>query len=196
MGLAVLALAGAGLVGFVLGGSVASLATLPLRSRWLVAVAVAAQLGGGLLASAAGSATAYVVGLAASALAALGFCLRNLRVRGVPLVTVGLLLNTTVVLANGAMPVSLAAAARAGTSTAVIAAGTDPRHTVAGAGTALRTLGDVVPVPLPVRPEVASPGDVLVAAGLTELLCLGMRRRRLRRPRTPLKHMLRAQSSR
>jgi Family of unknown function (DUF5317) len=196
MGLAVLVLAGAGLLGFVLGGSVSSLVTLPLRDRWLVVVAVLAQVAGGVAAWGADSSAAYAVGLAASALAALGFCLRNLRVRGVPLVTLGLLLNALVVGINGAMPVSLAAAARAGTSITSIAAGTDPRHDVAGAGTTLRTLGDVVPIPLPLRPEVASPGDVLVAAGLAELLCLGMRRRRVQRPGTPLKHVLRAQSSR
>jgi hypothetical protein len=196
MGLAVLVLAGAGLLGFVLGGSVSPLATLPLRGRWLVVVTVVAQAAGGLAAWGADSSAAYAMGLTTSALAALGFCLRNLQVRGVPLVTLGLLLNAMVVLANGAMPVSMAAAARAGTSTASIAAGSDPRHVLAGDATTLRNLGDIVPVPLPLQPEVASPGDVLVAAGLAELLCLGMRRRRVRRPGRPLKHALRAQSSR
>ena len=50
----------------------------------------------------------------------------------------------------------------------------DARHEIAGIGTRLRWLGDIVPVPLPVRPEVVSPGDVLVAAGLAELVVLGM----------------------
>jgi hypothetical protein len=196
MGLAVLVLAGAGLLGFVLGGSVSSLSTLPLRAPWLILVAVGAQIAGGVAAWAADSSTAYAVGLAASALAGLGFCLRNLHVRGVPLVTLGLLLNAGVVLANGAMPVSTTAAARAGVSTTSIAAGSDPRHTLAGNATTLSGLGDIVPVPLPLQPAVASPGDVLVAAGVAELLCVGMRRRRVRRPGVPLKHALRAQSSR
>jgi hypothetical protein len=196
MGLAVLVLVGSGLLGFVLGGSVSSLQTLPLRDPWLVLVAVAAQVVGGLGAWVAGSGTAYAAGLAVSALAGLAFCARNLRIRGVPLVTLGLLLNALVVTANGAMPVSSAAAARAGTSISSIAAGNDPRHALAGSGTTLRVLGDVVPVPLPLRPEVASPGDVLIAAGLGELVCLGMRRRRVRRPRTPLKRALRTQLSR
>jgi hypothetical protein len=196
MSLAVLVLVGSGLLGFVLGGSISSLQTLPLRDLWLVIVAVAAQLVGGLGAWLAGSGTAYAVGLGLSALAALAFCARNLRIRGVPLVTLGLLLNALVVTANGAMPVSSAAAARAGTPIASIAAGNDPRHVLADSGTTLRVLGDVVPVALPLRPEVASPGDVLIAAGLGELLCLGMRRRRVRPPRTPLKRALRAQLSR
>ena len=36
-------------------------------------------------------------------------------------------------------------------------------------------LGDVVPVLLPLRPEVVSPGDVLVASGLAQLVVVGMR---------------------
>jgi Family of unknown function (DUF5317) len=192
MGLAVLVLVGAGLLGFVLGGAVSSLSTLSLRDRWLVTAGVAAQIVGGVVTWAANSGTAYVVGLVVSAFAALGFCLRNLRIRGVPLVTLGLLLNAVVVGLNGAMPVSTAAAAHAGTPITSIAAGTDPRHEIAGAATTLRALGDVVPVPLPVLPEVVSPGDVLIAAGLAELLYLGMRRRRVRRPGPPLMRTLRA----
>lgn len=196
MGLAVCVLVGSAVLGFVLGGSLSSLSTLTMRTRWLVAVAVAAQLAGSVVAWVAGSGTAYAVGLAVSAVAALGFCLRNLRIRGVPLVTLGLLLNAAVVGLNAAMPVSVAAAAHAGTPTTSIAEGTDPRHVIAGPSTRLRALGDVVPVPLPLWPEVVSPGDVLVAAGLAELLCLGMCGPRVRRPGTPLKRVLRAQLSR
>jgi hypothetical protein len=119
-----------------------------------------------------------VVGLAASALCAAAFCARNLRVAGVPLVTLGLISNAVVVAANGAMPVSVSAATRAGVPVVDIAADRDSRHEVAGPGTTLRILGDVVPVPLPVRSEVVSPGDVLVAAGLAELIVIGMLRRR------------------
>ena len=59
-----------------------------------------------------------------------------------------------------------------------IASGDDDRHQIADSGTTLRLLGDVVPVPLPVRSEIVSPGDVLVAAGLAELVVMGMLRRR------------------
>jgi hypothetical protein len=51
----------------------------------------------------------------------------------------------------------------------------DRRHELEGPRTRLRPLGDVIPVPLPLRPEVVSPGDVLVAAGLGQLVVLGMR---------------------
>ena len=55
-----------------------------------------------------------------------------------------------------------------------VAAGLDSRHDVAGDSTRLPLLGDVVPVLLPLRPEVVSPGDVLVASGLAQLVVVGM----------------------
>ena len=105
---------------------------------------------------------------------ALLFCARNLRVPGVALVTAGLVGNAVVVGANGAMPVSIVAAYHARVPIDAIAAGTDARHTIAGTGTVWRSLGDIIPVPMPLRPEVVSPGDVLIIAGLAELLVIGM----------------------
>jgi hypothetical protein len=182
VGLAVIALVGAVAVGYALGGSWSRLTGLHLRWRRFVVAAVIAQLGGaavGVLGY-GDPRRAYVVGLAASALCATAFCVRNLRVAGVPLVTIGLISNAVVVAANGAMPVSVAAAARADVPVVDIAAGRDSRHEIAGDGTALRVLGDVIPVPLPVRSEVVSPGDALVASGLAELIVIGMLRRRRR----------------
>jgi hypothetical protein len=180
MGLALVALVGAVAVGWALGGSWSRLTALHLRWRGLVVAAVVAQAGGALLGvlGAADPRHSYVAGLVVSALCASAFCARNLRVAGVPLITAGLLANAIVVLANGAMPVSIVAALRAGVPITEIAAGADARHEIAGTGTTWRTLGDVIPVPLPARPEVVSPGDCLVAAGLAELLVLGMIRRR------------------
>jgi hypothetical protein len=180
VGLAIVALVGAVAAGYALGGSWSRLTTLHLRRRRFVVAAVVAQTGGALIGvvGAADPRQSYVWGLALSAACAALFCLQNLRVSGVPLVTLGLLLNATVVAVNGAMPVSIAAALRAGIPIADIAAGDDPRHEIADGGTTWRSLGDVIPVPLPARPEVVSPGDVLVAAGLAELVAVGMVRRR------------------
>jgi hypothetical protein len=152
------------------------LGELALKDRWLVVGAVAVQIVGGLIAFNGGESArhAYVSALAVSAGLALVFCLRNLRIPGVTLVTVGLALNATVVGLNGAMPVSIVAAYHARVPITTIAADADARHTIAGRGTTWRVLGDVIPVPLPVHPEVISPGDVLVAAGLGELVVLGM----------------------
>jgi hypothetical protein len=180
VGLAIVALAGAVAVGYALGGSWSRLTALRLRWRRFIVAAVVAQTGGALLGvlGYGDPRRAYVVGLAASALCAAAFCARNLRVAGVPLVTLGLLANATVVAVNGAMPVSVSAASRASVPVFEIAAGRDDRHEIAGSHTALRMLGDVIPVPLPVRSEIVSPGDVLVASGLAELVVMGMLRRR------------------
>jgi hypothetical protein len=180
VGLALVALVGAVAVGYALGGDWAGLTSLRLRRRRFVIAAVLAQSGGAFvgLVGAADPSKAYVVGLAASAACAALFCAFNLRIAGVPLVTLGLIGNAVVVAANGAMPVSIVAALHAGVPIVDIASGRDPRHEIAGLGSTWRELGDVIPVPLPVRPEVVSPGDVLVAAGLGELIAVGMLRRR------------------
>jgi hypothetical protein len=163
-------------VALALGGSWHRLSHVRFAGTWLVVAAVAAQAGGALvgLAGVADASRSYVVGLAVSAACALAFCARNLRVRGVALVTLGIVGNAVVVAANGAMPVSIVAAYHARVPIAAISAGLDARHDIAGTGTHLRWLGDVIPVPLPLRPEVVSAGDVCVAAGLAELVVLAM----------------------
>jgi hypothetical protein len=184
VGLTIVVLVGAVAVGYALNGTWSGLTTLHLRWRRMVVAAVLAQTGGaamGIL-GVADARHGYVLGLAASAVCAAAFCLGNLHVPGVPLVTLGLAANALVVTLNGAMPVSIVAALRAGVPITDIAAGFDARHDIAGAGTTWRSLGDVVPLPLPVRPEVVSPGDVLVASGLGELVVMGMRRRRIPSP--------------
>jgi hypothetical protein len=120
----------------------------------------------------------HPLGLVVSAGLVVAFLTGNRGLRGTGLVALGLLANALVVGANGAMPVSADAAARAGVGTADLIAGSDPRHVPAGPQTRLRWLGDVIPVPLPRVPLVVSPGDVLVAAGLGQLVVAGMLRPR------------------
>lgn len=169
--LAVVALAVAVGLGYATGGDLRRLGRLPLRRTGLVWAAGAVQLAGSLLGG-----PAYQAGLAGSAALVAVFLQRNRGLRGTGLLALGLLANALVVGVNGAMPVSLAAAGRAGVSTQDILTGADARHVVAGPGTRLRWLGDVVPVPWPVHPEAASPGDVLLSAGLAQLVVVGMRR--------------------
>lgn len=180
MGLVIAVLVGALAVGWATGGSLTRLAGVPLRMRRLVAAAVVVQVAGVVLTVtlAGGAKTAYAATLTASAALVLAFVALNRRLPGMTLVAAGLLLNAAVVAANGAMPVSLEAAARAGISTAPIALGDDARHVIAGSRTHWEAIGDVVPVPLPLHPEVVSPGDVLLAAGLAQLIAVGMRPRR------------------
>jgi hypothetical protein len=104
------------------------------------------------------------------------FLVGNHRLAGVPLIALGLLLNALVIGANAAMPVSLAAASRAGVEAAALDLADDPMREPVTRGTRLSWLGDVVPVAVPWRPQVVSPGDVLVAAGVGLMLVSGSRR--------------------
>lgn len=169
MSLVLVVLAVALAVGWARGGSLDRLGALPLRSRRLVVGSLAAQLVGTVVGG-----PLYPLGLAVSAGLVVAFLIRNRGIRGTGLVALGLVANAVVVAANGAMPVSLEAAGRAGIGTQDLLARSDPRHEAADRDTRLPALGDVLPVPLPLRPEVVSPGDVLVAAGLGQLVALGM----------------------
>lgn len=159
-------------LGAATGGSLTRLGELALRSSGLAVAALVVQLVGVV----AGG-PLHTIGLVVSSGLALAFVLRNRVLTGAGLLAAGLLLNVVVIVANGAMPVSLHAAERAGTPVEDLLAGTDPRHELAGAQTRLAWLGDVIPVRMPLRPEVVSPGDVLVAAGLGQLVAVAMRGR-------------------
>ena len=169
MGLVVVALLVALAVGRLAGGSAAGLSRLSLRRRGLVVAALLAQLLGVVVGG-----PVHAVGLLVSTVLVAAFLLANRGVRGTGLVALGLAANALVVGLNGAMPVSADAATRAGAGTQALVAGADPRHELVDGGTRLAWLADVVPVPLPLRPEVVSPGDVLVTAGLAQLLVAAM----------------------
>lgn len=181
MGLVLLVAIGAVVAALLTGGSWQGFSNLHVRRPWLVLAAIVVQALGAELAGHL-SRDWYVAGLAASAATALVFCLSNLRLAGLSLITLGLTLNAIVVGLNASMPVSIFSASRADVSIGTISVGEDPRHSIAGIGTTWRSLGDTIPVPLPLTPEVVSPGDVLVAAGIAELLFVTMRRKRESRP--------------
>jgi hypothetical protein len=156
-------------IGWLSGGSLDRLGAMPLRSRRLVWAGFATQA----VATVVGG-PVYPVGLVVSAALVAWFLVRNRGLRGTGLIASGLLANALVVGLNGAMPVSVEAAGRAGTTTQHILTGEDPRHEIADGRTRLRFLGDVIPLPAPGRPEVVSPGDVLLAAGIAQLVLVGM----------------------
>lgn len=178
MSVAMVATALALLAGLGCGGRLAALERVPLRGWPLLAGAAVAQLLGvvlGVLGAPPGP--AYAAGLGASAALVAAFLAANRDLAGTGLIALGLGLNAVVIAANGAMPVSAPAAVRAGVGADAVA---DRRHEPATNHTRLALLGDIVPAPLPVRPEVISPGDVGVAAGLAQLAftATGPRRRR------------------
>jgi hypothetical protein len=188
VGLVFLTLLLAVAVGHLAGGRAGGLTGLSLSRTHLLVAAFVVQV---LEPPASGVVPgAYPIALAVSATLMTQFVSRNVSVPGVPLAGVGLLLNAAVVLVNGAMPVSLDAAARAGIQVERLDLAADPRHEPLGDSTRLALLADITPAPLPGRPEVVSPGDVLLAAGVGLFVVSAMlpshvaRRRRGRRRRS------------
>lgn len=103
--------------------------------------------------------------------------LANRRVRGFILVSIGLLSNALVVVANGAMPLSLSAASRLGISAGQVANGLqDGFYVVVTDQTRLWLLGDVLPLPaiVPGMGSVLSIGDVLMLVGVAIVIADGM----------------------
>ena len=109
-----------------------------------------------------------------------GLCLVNLRIPGMALAGAGLALNAAVILLNSGMPVLPEAVAAAGG--AAVLRSTDFAHVLVTAGTRLRVLADVLPMPGPpgIR-GVASAGDLLLACGVASAAANSMLRLRLSR---------------
>ena len=76
------------------------------------------------------------------------------------------------------MPVSVDAAEPGRPHPPSCASATTRSTSATGPHTLLADLGDTIPVALPMQPQVVSPGDVLVAAGVALLLVTGGARRR------------------
>jgi hypothetical protein len=162
MGLALLTLTLALLAGYLAGGRAGRLTNLPLSGSHLLVAAFVVQIAEPLASRVVPG--AYPIATAVSATLVVQFVARNMLVPGVVLAGFGLALNATVVLVNGAMPVSMSAAERAGISGLDLSG--DVRHEVLGTATRLPWLADIIPASLPFRPEVVSAGDVLLAAGI------------------------------
>ena len=93
---------------------------------------------------------------------------------GLVIITVGWALNFTVIALNRGMPLSRWAYARSGQSEAITAGkGGFYRAVVAGPGTRLRHLGDVIPVKA--FHQVVSIGDILLMLGIAFVIAAAMR---------------------
>ncbi|WP_436786669.1 DUF5317 family protein [Yinghuangia sp. YIM S10712] len=181
MGLAVLVVLLALGTGALLGGRLSGLTRLPVRHLRLLAWAFGLYI----LAMPVGDPTVRQVLLLASTALAVRFAAAHRHIAGIPLAAAGLVLNTLVTVVNGGMPVSEQAAARAGAERTAGAG-----HIAAGADTRWDVLGEWIPVPLPVHPEVVGPGDVLVAAGVGLVVVYGMLLSPGTPPLTGLRHRL------
>lgn len=159
------------------------LARVRVRAVRLLLAAAVVQVGTAALAPGWAPARAFALVLTAVLVGL--FLVGNARLPGVPLMALGLLLNLAVISANGAMPVSVPAAAAAGLSRDDLRLHRDAMRERVSTDTRLRLLADVVPVALPRWPQVVSAGDVLVASGVGLLLLTAGGRRRQRPRRVP-----------
>jgi hypothetical protein len=168
--LVLLAVAAGVAIGFARGGGLAGIVQLRLHRHRLLLTALGIYVLGVLGGWVWEPLLAILAALAWLTIAFYAWV--NRKVRGAALIAAGLAANGLVLLLNGAVPVSFSAAAEAGAdpSTFVGHVGHEP----SGPDTLLPWLGETVPVAFPPRPEVVSPGDVAVAAGLSVVIALGM----------------------
>jgi hypothetical protein len=165
-------LAAAVALGLALGGRLRSLATIELRAVWLFFAAIALQLAAfpsGVLPWSTGDAAARALWIASYGCLIVG-ALVNLRVRGVPVVAAGMLLNFTAIVANGGhMPALPDAAAATGLETGI------NNNSVTTGEPALAWLVDRWAAPdwVPLA-NVYSVGDVVLALGAFAVVLSGM----------------------
>lgn len=171
------------IIALVRGGSIRRLGDLEIRQIWLVFIPPAFIIAF-ILARKFG--LEDVVRATSGWLHLLAYCMLltlvwlNRRIAGVTLLGVGLILNFTVMAANGGkMPVSYEAAQRAGASQEMLQVlqGDDmDRHLLMSEHTRLNFLADIIPVPIlkSVDPEVASVGDIFLALGVFVLIQAAM----------------------
>lgn len=159
-------LAGAAALGVARGGSLESLAQTSFQWSWLILAGLLLQAGANVLDPPwLHRSGMLAVVIASNALIAL-FLVANRNLPGIGLATAGLFLNLVVIGANGAMPVSPAAAEIAG----LAPPGQDAelKHEPVTDDTLLPWLGDQVPVPR--LKSVLSAGDILLDLGLARLV--------------------------
>ena len=169
------------IVGLLLGGSPAGLGTIRFRWAGLALIGFLAQV---VLFSDPVTARVGDLGpplyVASTALVFVAV-LRNLAIRGMPLVALGAASNLAAIVANGGyMPASPSAAAEMGRS-----ASDTYSNTAIVESPVLAQLTDVIPLPqwLPFA-NIVSVGDILIAAGIVVVIAAAMRAGR-RRPADP-----------
>ncbi|HEY2667258.1 MAG TPA: DUF5317 domain-containing protein [Actinomycetota bacterium] len=164
----VLLLAGVA-VGVLRGGSLDNINRVRFRLPWLVFLGLGLQIGAEVAAARfpeieRGATGPLVLALSYGCVGA--FVALNVRFPGTLIIGLGLALNLSVILANGAMPVSRWAVRLSG-SDAAPHLENSVKHMDMRSTTRLRLLGDIIPVP-PIG--VVSVGDVVLGAGVFVLV--------------------------
>ncbi|MDX1468782.1 MAG: DUF5317 domain-containing protein [Acidimicrobiia bacterium] len=172
------------------GGRLVNLGDIELRAWWLLFVAFGLQAGTRWLPDAEWSESAGLAMVLVSFGLLMLLVALNTKKPGMWLVGVGVLMNFTVIAANGGMPV-LAGAAEVASGFAV----TEPdlsdsfKHVPLDASSRLAFFADVIPLRLVGIGEVISVGDIFLALGLGVFL-----ENELRRPRRWFKRGASAQA--
>lgn len=176
-------------VGLAMGGSIRSWERMQLHWWALAPLGVALQA----VPIPAGWDRRETIGwttLVASYVVLLAFVAVNRRIPGAALMATGLLLNLAVVAPNQGMPVSAYAVDVASGGDRTVRLPEDSaKHHLATQDDVLRFLGDVVPIPPPVR-VVMSVGDVFLYAGIAWNVAI-VTRGRFRENRRPPARWLR-----
>lgn len=158
------------------GGRLTNLADIRLRLWWLLPLSFSLQLGTRLLPDRPWAETAGVAMVLVSYVPLIGLVFANRDRKGMWLTGIGVLLNFTVILLNGGMPVLQEAAA--------VASGFSPepqindsyKHIILDASSRLPFLADVIPMRIAGQGTVLSLGDVFLAVGLARFLEAELRR--------------------
>jgi hypothetical protein len=171
MKLAIAALAFAVLAGLAFGGTFSGLGAARIR------LAVLAVVGLGLQVLPAPGRTMPLVLLYVSFAVLLAFGLVNRKLPGIALILLGILLNFTVIAANGGMPVTRSALIASGQqdTLSLLVRDGGAKHHLATTDDVLMPIADVIPI----RgvDQIVSVGDVATYAGVIWLVVASMRRR-------------------
>jgi hypothetical protein len=168
------------LLGWGLGGALRNLALVQVRLWQVFPAALALQV---LPVPGGGGSNLPFVALVLSYLFLIGVTALNWRLRGFPLILVGLVLNAIPIFINQGMPVSAEAVVAAGGSVDEVPREPGGKHHLATAEDDLTFLGDVIAVRAPFQ-AVVSIGDLLMYSGAAVFLA-GAMLASPRRPRPP-----------
>jgi hypothetical protein len=163
----IVAIAAGVIAGLLMGGRFRHLSARSFRWAWLLVIGIGLQIALGLLAL---SSTSAYVALLASYAALAAFAVRNLTLRGMGVVAIGLALNLAPIAVNRSMPVKAEAIVRAHVATRAELATFhfSGKWHLAGPRDHLLVLSDIVPDW--VFHEVLSFGDIVMAVGIAALL--------------------------
>jgi hypothetical protein len=158
------------------GGRLSNLADIRLKLGWLLPLSFALQLGTRLLPPEPWADNVGVGMVLVSYGPLVGLVFANRDRKGMWLAGIGVLLNFTVIVLNGGMPVL--------TEAALVASGYSPtpqiadsyKHIVLDASSRMPFLADVIPVRIVRQGTVLSLGDVFLAVGLARFLEAELRR--------------------